>query len=398
MQPVKRGVKYVPLFFRRASSQACWTIRLIATKEVLMKFNFFSTWVCLLALLCLTSTGNAALNAVNVGPDGITFPDNSVQSKAAVLPTCSSGGVLVNNSGAWLCGTIMPIANGIATCANTICSVSACLSGSDNCDGIVANGCETLLTSTQNCGGCGIVCAVSETCNSGVCFNPNKPASINLSATPTSGGVNNIGPVTLTATVTPEVNGTIANGTTVTFIIQSGTGTLSSTTASTTNGIATVILNSTVVGSVSVNATAGSAPLVTSNTVSVPFVTQPTLAIVKLATNGTLPGGTLIGGVQVIVTANPSAGLTIQASDVTASGVAVGSIMIANTINIAAVNLAPITTSGFTTGEFATLNYHVANGTFPLAGSFGLTPISVIDTFGDPIAGIGFTIQSVTIQ
>lgn len=464
-----------------------------------MKFGLITTGIFLMALFLVPSIGHAALNAINVGPDGITFQDNSVQNKAAVLPACTSGGVLVNSSGAWLCGSVMPVSNGIVTCVNSVCSVSACLTGFDNCDGSLVNGCESSLATIQNCGGCGVACASNQTCSSGTCqidpnspasltvagapasgfinnqrpvsitanvlkvaggvvpagtvvsfaitsgsgalssasattnvlgnasvtlnstiegsvtvtataapatgsvttsfSNPNKPASITLVANPTTGSTNNNGPVSLRATLTPvdTVNGTIANGTPVTFTIQSGTGTLSSATANTVNGVATVTLNSTVVGSVSINATAGS-PVVTSNTVSVPFIIQPTLATVKLATSGTLPGGTLIGGVQVVATANPSNGLSIQPADVTLSGVGVGSLLSANTTNVAAVTVAVITTAGFAVGEFATLNYHVANGSFPAAGNFGVIPVSVIDTNGNAIPGVTATIQSVTVQ
>jgi len=465
-----------------------------------MKLKSITLLMCLTALLCMPSYGLAALNAVNIGADGITFPDNSVQAKAAVLPACSSGGVLINNSGAWLCGSVMPILNGIATCTNTVCSVSACLTGYDSCDGNVANGCESSLATTQNCGACGVACAANQICNTGTCqidpnsplsltvtgspgagfinnqrpvtisanvqkvaggavpagttvnfavtsgsgtlsttssvtnasgnasitlnssvegsvtvtasaspaigsasiafSNPNKPAAIALVASPATGSTNNNGPVTLRATVTPvdTVNGTIANGTPLGFSILSGSGILSSVSTNTVNGVATVILNSTTVGSVSVNATTGTAPLVTSNIVSVPFIIQPTLATVKLATSGTLPSGTLIGGIQAVVTATPSAGLTIQASDVTATGVSGGSLVSANTTNVASVVAAVLNSSGFSTGEVATLNYHVANGAFPVAGNFGITPVSVIDLNGNTIPGVTIIIQSVTVQ
>jgi hypothetical protein len=202
------------------------------------------------------------------------------------------------------------------------------------------------------------------------------------------------------AAVTPvdAVNGTIANGTPVTFVIQSGSGSLSSTTANTLNGVASVLLNSAVVGSVGVSASVVGAPTVTSNTVNVPFITQPTLAVIKLATFGTLPVGTLIGGIQAVVTASPSAGLATQASDITATGAAQGSLISANTTNVASVIVAILNGSGFSAGEVASLNYHVANGVFPVAGNFGITPISVIDLNGVVIPGVTVIIQGITIQ
>ncbi|MBK5273977.1 MAG: hypothetical protein JJE30_02845 [Desulfuromonadales bacterium] len=266
-----------------------------------MKSKPIAMWICLVALLFISTVGFAAPNSVSVGVSGITFPDNSVQSKAAVLPGCTSGGVLVNISGAWLCGTVMPISNGIATCVGSVCAVSACLPGLGNCDGNLANGCETALTSTLNCGACGNTCAASQSCVSGVCQ---------------------------------------------------------------------------------------------------PAVVQPALAIVKVRTTGTLPVGTTIGGVNAIVSATPSVGLTIAPSDISASGAGTGSIIVDNTSNVASINVAIVNTGGIQAGEIATLTYHVAAGTFPTASNFivALTGGGVIDTNSVKIPGIGVSILSVTIQ
>jgi hypothetical protein len=236
---------------------------------------------------------------------------------------------------------------------------------------------------------------------------PNKPGAITLAANPTTGVINGQSPVTLTATVTPAgVAGTIANGTVVTFTIVTGTGTLSAVTT-TTGGVATAVLNSTVVGTVVVNARAGTAPVVisTPNT-SVPFIAQPVTITIKVATTGTLPGATRIGGVNFIVT-NNATGLTIADADVTATGTAaVGTLAQPNTTNPASVNVALISTGGFVpTGEISTLVYHIAAGNFPTAANFtapnggvALTGAGVIDTNGVAIPGIGVTISSVTIQ
>jgi hypothetical protein len=127
---------------------------------------------------------------------------------------------------------------------------------------------------------------------------------------------------------------------------------------------------------------------------------------VKVATTGTLPGGTLITGINALVTANPSSGLSIAAAaggnstDVVASGNGVGSIIISNTNNVASVNLTLANLGGIQGGEFETLTYHIANGTFPSAGNFSiaLTGSGIIDTNSQNIPGIGVTILSVTIQ
>lgn len=281
----------------------------------------------------------------------------------------------------------------ISTGSGTLSSTTATTDASGNASVTLNSSVEGNITVTAS--------AAPATGSANIAFsNPNKPAAITLVATPATGSTNNNGPVTLKATLAPAdtLNGTIANGTPVAFTIQSGTGTLSAASANTSNGVATVTLNSAAVGSVTVNATAGTAPLVTSNTISVPFITQPTLATVKLATSGTLPSGTRIGGIQVVVTATPSAGLSLQASDVTATGAGGGSLVSANTSNIASVVVAVLNSSGFLVGEVATMNYHVANEVFPVAGNFGITPVSVIDLNGNAIPGVTVIIQGVTIQ
>jgi len=393
-----------------------------------MKFKLITSWTCLVALLMISSLAFAV--PVSVGPAGVTFPDNSVQSSAAVLPGCASGGVLVNNSGAWFCGKILPVDKGIATCVDVLCTVSACQPTFADCDGGAANGCEIDLTTTQNCGACGITCAVGDLCTAGTCVtapDPNKPASIVLTTSSTPGVINNNVPVTLTATVTPTgPNGTLANGTPVTFTIQSGTGTLTgggqTAIANTTNGVATVTLNSTVVGSVGVSATAGSAPLVTSNTVTVPFINQPTQAIVVLQTAGAIPVTnpiTAIGAIGTDVTFPTNKGLTFVSANISGPVTSSGfnpavdvngdpvppfttSLMTSNLFSAGVVRMALISAANppdpavnaliTTTGRFATVRFSIAAGNFPIAADFGISNTTV------DVAGITVQIQSVTLQ
>jgi hypothetical protein len=235
---------------------------------------------------------------------------------------------------------------------------------------------------------------------------PNKPGSITLTANPATGVINGQTPVTLTATVNAAGGPgfTVPVGTVVTFL--SSGGELTAATSTNSSGVATATLNSAAVGAFDVSARAGAAPVVTSNVVSVPFIAQPTVAIVKVTTTGTLPVGTLIGGIEATVTANPSSGLSIAPSptgssvDVSYTGVAVGSLPVVNSTNVAAVGLAPISIAGFGVGEFATLTYHISAGTFPVAGNFGvgLTGAGVINPTGGSLPGIGVSILSVTIQ
>jgi hypothetical protein len=69
----------------------------------------------------------------------------------------------VNNCG--MCGNVCPTpAGGTAGCAGGMCTLAGCNAGFSNCDGNPVNGCEFDTTiDANNCGGCGI------TCGSGMC-------------------------------------------------------------------------------------------------------------------------------------------------------------------------------------------------------------------------------------
>lgn len=90
-----------------------------------MKIKLFTTLACLVVQFLVSSI----VYAITINSTGIVFSDNSVQQKAAVLPTCASGEVYVNSAGAMLCGKISIIPNGIATCVGSICAVSTCYQG-----------------------------------------------------------------------------------------------------------------------------------------------------------------------------------------------------------------------------------------------------------------------------
>jgi len=66
----------------------------------------------------------------------------------------------VNNCAS--CGHACPVAGGTPACNSSVCGVSSCQPGRGDCDGNPANGCETdTTTSPQNCGGCGLACFVA---------------------------------------------------------------------------------------------------------------------------------------------------------------------------------------------------------------------------------------------
>lgn len=211
-----------------------------------MKTRIITMLICLIALFLISSFGYAAANAVNIGADGITFPDNSVQNKAAVLPTCSSGDVLVNNSGSWYCGKMKLISNGIATCVGSVCSVSTCMQGySDN--------------------------------GNGVCI----PPDIELS----SDKMTAVTPILMGGSTTISFNfGTsVANGTVVTYTTSPASAVLSNKT-NVTNGIATVYVTSPTQSIIFVTAKIEGA----SGTKKVQFIPQPDKVVVHVALTKTI--------------------------------------------------------------------------------------------------------------
>ncbi|MBI5512254.1 MAG: hypothetical protein HY909_00710, partial [Deltaproteobacteria bacterium] len=71
------------------------------------------------------------------------------------------------------CGNACTFANAAATCSGGLCNLGACAEGYGNCDGMAANGCETPTgTSAAHCGRCGNACALDNamtSCRAGAC-------------------------------------------------------------------------------------------------------------------------------------------------------------------------------------------------------------------------------------
>ena len=78
----------------------------------------------------------------------------------------------VNNCGA--CGMVCgAIPNAVVGCEGGACGIGNCNTNFGDCNGQVADGCETSLKAdNKNCGGCGHICALAQatsTCTSGAC-------------------------------------------------------------------------------------------------------------------------------------------------------------------------------------------------------------------------------------
>src|SRR5262249_17049417 len=106
----------------------------------------------------------ACTNGVCTGTCSPGFADcnNNKQKDGGETPVATD----VNNCGG--CGLGCPAhPNGAPTCVNGACSLS-CTAGFANCNGSLADGCETnLMTDHDNCGSCGHVCLLI--CTNGTC-------------------------------------------------------------------------------------------------------------------------------------------------------------------------------------------------------------------------------------
>lgn len=133
---------------------------------------------------------------------------------------------------------------------------------------------------------------------------------------------------------------------------------------------------------------------------------QPTVAVVKLATTGTLPTGVTIGGIQADVTF-PTTGVTIATSDVAAAGAAASGVGTSNTTfqfpNLSVpgtVSIGLLNANGFQTGEFATLTFHLTAGAaLPTASNFAIAAgATVIDASTNlAIPGVSVQVQGLTL-
>jgi len=117
---------------------------------------------------CALAHATSACSAEGCFPAGCDFGWGDCDNLAA--SGCETR-VLDDLHNCGQCGnTCPPAAHATVSCLLAECAVSACSAGFGDCDGALANGCETTLGSdAKNCGQCGNVCGPREVCVNGGC-------------------------------------------------------------------------------------------------------------------------------------------------------------------------------------------------------------------------------------
>lgn len=211
-----------------------------------------------------------------------------------------------------------------------------------------------------------------------------------------SGGTTPPPVTTYTIAASAGTGGSITPSGTIT--VNSGASQVYSITPAAGNVIQSVLVDGVSVGAVP---TYTFSNVTANHTITASFI-PATKVIVKLATTGTLPAGTSIGGIDTTVTYPTNKGLSIFEPNVVLSGVATGASVIPNVSIPGEARLALITGTGFGVGEFATLTFSIAVGNTPVAaGDFAVAPgATVLDATNSPqpIPGISVVIQSITFQ
>src|SRR5262245_5565124 len=118
--------------------------------------------------------------------DLLQRPWHDVVRRGACLPVCATGyGNCNGNAGDGCetdttttpahcngCGLSCAPAHATPLCGSGVCGYQSCDPGFADCNGGAANGCETSITTVQNCGSCGSACTNqhgSTSCANGIC-------------------------------------------------------------------------------------------------------------------------------------------------------------------------------------------------------------------------------------
>jgi adhesin/invasin len=211
------------------------------------------------------------------GSDTITKSDYiTVYGIPTSLTLTAAPATLPAGSSSTLTATVTD-QDGNAVADGTVVSFTTNLGNISPASATTVNGVAT-ATLSSTVAGVAVVTATVGSLNATtqVTFTAGAPFSVTLVAVPSTLPVDNLS--TLTATVTDQFGNFVANGTVVNF--TTSLGTLSGSSATTVNGVATVTLSSTLPGVAVVTATVGSVSV----TRLVTFTTGPAAQLLLTAT------------------------------------------------------------------------------------------------------------------
>ncbi len=128
---------------------------------------------------CGTSGGSTG----TVCPAGESCQNGSCSASCgANLTGCGSACVDESNDPSHCgdCNTVCNGANATNVCRSQVCAIHSCNAGYADCNGTVADGCESnRATDAANCGACGNVCAAGKVCTAGACATPVQSYDVN---------------------------------------------------------------------------------------------------------------------------------------------------------------------------------------------------------------------------
>ncbi|PKN54487.1 MAG: hypothetical protein CVU56_26305 [Deltaproteobacteria bacterium HGW-Deltaproteobacteria-14] len=134
---------------------------------------------------CETATTTLAHCGACNTPCALPHATASCATGACVVAACDTGyadcdGAAANGcetptntlTDCGACGAACAVDHGAGSCTTGACLVASCDAGHDDCDGVPGNGCETPLDTLTACGACGAVCAAphgTTSCTTGSC-------------------------------------------------------------------------------------------------------------------------------------------------------------------------------------------------------------------------------------
>ena len=295
-----------------------------------------------------TTATTAIINASSGGASGSTNVTFTAGSPASLSLQATLTRIIADGTSNTTITAVVTDTNGNPVNGTTV-EFTTTLGSITSSSKTGANGIATATLTSSTTSGTATVKATSGSATNSVSveFIPGDPSSIILYASPSTIPADGISTSTIIAIV-KDVNGNkVADGTIVTF--NSSGGTISPTSTTTTNGIATTTLtSSTTAGSVTVNATSGT---ITKST-TVTFKVGSPSSITLSATNYSIPSGGGVNKTNITAIVKDGYGNKISNANVvfsTTSGTLDKTSVTTNADGIANVTLTSSTTPGIAT-------------------------------------------------